>query len=86
MPVNNLKRVCEDMKAGQFTSGGIPKTAMSSDMKVLLDAFANMMVACNYAPLKIGSDLMGRGFRMKAYTAFEEGFDLYSLTSKYIYT
>ena len=44
-------------------------------MKVLLDAFANLMVA-----LRFGSDSYARGKKDRALAAFQEALQLYSTT------
>jgi nitrogen fixation/metabolism regulation signal transduction histidine kinase len=73
-PINALREICSLVTKDDLT-GSLPSNATSLDMKVLLDAFANLMVA-----LRFGSEKYQRGDKHLALEAFKEAHQLFSKT------
>eukprot|EP01031_Cornospumella_fuschlensis_P028932 gene28932-34918_t len=74
-PVNELRSIFALVRQDDL-SVEIPKKASSTDMRVLLDAFANFMVA-----LRFGSDSYARGNHSRAKQVFTEALELFSTTN-----
>jgi len=73
-PINELKALCL-MVTEDDLAGKVPDRASSLDMRALLDAFSNLIVA-----LRFGSDSYARGNKVKARAAFSDALELYTVS------
>lgn len=72
-PINELKSVLTIVTSGNLNCA-VPVNSSSYDMRILLDAFVNLMVA-----LRFGSDSYARGRKEDALKAFQDALQLYTL-------
>jgi nitrogen fixation/metabolism regulation signal transduction histidine kinase len=77
-PINELIQVLTLVTKDDL-SGNVPSQASSKDMKILLDAFVNLMVA-----LRFGSDSYARGDVNRAKATFSDALQLYTATGVYV--
>lgn len=72
-PINDLTKVCRSVIEGDLSASTLPKEATSSDVKVVLQAFTNLMTA-----LRFGSDSYARGNTQRAHAVFTDALQLYT--------
>ncbi len=75
-PILELRNVFALVTQDDLT-GAVPTHASSLDMKILFEAFVNLMVA-----LRFGSESYIRGNTRRALSAFTEALDMYTLCGK----
>jgi tetratricopeptide (TPR) repeat protein len=74
-PLDELRQLCI-MVSNDDLSGTVPSNPSSYDMKILLEAFSNLMVA-----LRFGSDSYARGDQHRAYEVFSDALALFTKSS-----
>lgn len=72
-PLNDLRRICQKVASGD-NDVEVPKDPSSLDMKILLDAFTDMLVAIRY-----GGDSFSRGHLDIAQKVFQEYLRIYTV-------
>ena len=76
-PINQLTKICNQIRPNVMSNIEVPTVAFSLDMKILLSAFANLIVA-----LKFSSEELARGgspMERDAIRVFERALQVYTL-------
>jgi tetratricopeptide (TPR) repeat protein/uncharacterized protein YegL len=72
-PISDLSKVCRSVIDGDLSASSLPTSASSSDVKIVLQAFMDLMTA-----LRFGSDSYARGNMQRALDVFVDALQLYS--------
>eukprot|EP01034_Spumella_vulgaris_P041631 gene41631-biopygen35360 len=72
-PINELRKVFELVRLSEDLSGQVPEVASSSDMRVMLDAFAKLMIA-----LRFSNENYAAGNQKRTREVFTDALSLYT--------